>query len=246
MVLSASVFHFEPRIFTYSTQSVPSADGVRTFIPVILRKAPFLTICWRCCRAAGRAARRYWSLCSCYRAFSTISRGRSLVAPWRGTYFAAKSIWAIPPAIVAASNAAGGAGSVVGDTTTTMMWVAGSKPKSVLKAYVAATVALLIFAIPAALQQERHAPIVKHARRGLSIDWARVFIVAAMLIVALVVNVVTNLHFPATAWSRSGTWSFPLDCVFVTAPLRRPDWGILPDTFKGTIFRCWRWSRQPQ
>jgi hypothetical protein len=55
---------------------------------------------------------------------------------------------------------------------------------------------LLIFAIPAALQQERHSPIVKHARRGLSIDWARVFIVAAMLIVALVANVVTNLHFP--------------------------------------------------
>ena len=69
-------------------------------------------------------------------------------------------------AIVAASNA-GGAGSVVGDTTTTMMWVAGVSPLSVLEAYFAAIVALLIFAIPASLQQHRYSPIIKHARRGL-------------------------------------------------------------------------------
>src|SRR5262249_59982841 len=85
-------------------------------------------------------------------------------------------------AIVAASNA-GGSGSVVGDTTTTMMWVSGVSPLSVLEAYVAAIVALLIFAIPASLQQQRHSPIIKHARPGLVIDWARVLIVAAILIV---------------------------------------------------------------
>ena len=66
-------------------------------------------------------------------------------------------------AIVAASNA-GGAGSVVGDTTTTMMWVSGVSPLSVLEAYSAAIVALLIFAIPASLQQHRHSPIIKHAQ----------------------------------------------------------------------------------
>ena len=98
-------------------------------------------------------------------------------------------------AIVAASNA-GGAGSVVGDTTTTMMWVSGVSPLSVLEAYVAAVVALLIFAVPASLQQQRHSPIVTHAPRGLTIDWARVFIGAAMLVVALIVNIVTNLYFP--------------------------------------------------
>ena len=138
-------------------------------------------------------------------------------------------------AIVAASNA-GGAGSVVGDTTTTMMWVAGVSPLSVLEAYVASIVALLIFAIPAALQQERHSPIVKHARRGLSIDWARVFIVAAMLIVALVANVVTNLHFPELLGRVPVLGLSVWIVLFVTAPLRRPDWGILPETFKGTIF----------
>ena len=63
-------------------------------------------------------------------------------------------------AIVAASNA-GGSGSVVGDTTTTMMWIAGVGPLSVLHAYVAAVVALVVFGIPAAMQQHRHSPIMQ-------------------------------------------------------------------------------------
>src|ERR671928_179001 len=65
-------------------------------------------------------------------------------------------------AIVAASNA-GGSGSVVGDTTTTMMWIAGVNPLDVLHAYVAAGTALIVFGVPAALQQQRHSPITKDA-----------------------------------------------------------------------------------
>lgn len=61
-------------------------------------------------------------------------------------------------AIVAASNA-GGSGSVVGDTTTTMMWIDGVNPLDVFEAYVAASVAMVIFGIPAALQQHRYSPI---------------------------------------------------------------------------------------
>ena len=61
-------------------------------------------------------------------------------------------------AIVAASNA-GGSGSVVGDTTTTMMWIAGVSPLAVVEAYVAAVVAMLIFAVPASIQQQRYSPI---------------------------------------------------------------------------------------
>jgi Na+/H+ antiporter NhaD/arsenite permease-like protein len=82
-------------------------------------------------------------------------------------------------AIVAASNA-GGAGSVVGDTTTTMMWVSGVSALSVLEAYVAAIAAFLIFAVPASFQQHRHSPLISRARRGLTIDWVRVFIVAVI------------------------------------------------------------------
>jgi len=125
---------------------------------------------------------------------------------------------------------------VVGDTTTTMMWVSGVSPLSVLEAYVAAIVALLIFAIPASLQQQRHSPIIKHARRGLVIDWARVFIVAAILIVALIVNVVTNLHFPELLGRVPVLGLSVWVVLFSTIPLRRPDWKVLPETFKGTIF----------
>ena len=138
-------------------------------------------------------------------------------------------------AIVAASNA-GGSGSVVGDTTTTMMWVAGVSPLSVLEAYCAAIVAFLIFAVPASLQQHRHSPIVKQARRHLVIDWTRVFIVAAMLTVALVVNVVTNIHFPALLGRVPVLGLAVWAVLLLAAPLRRPDWAVMPATFKGTIF----------
>jgi len=138
-------------------------------------------------------------------------------------------------AIVAASNA-GGSGSVVGDTTTTMMWVSGVSPLFVLEAYVAAIVAFAIFAVPASMQQHRHSPIVKTVRRGAVIDWTRVSIVAAMLIVALAVNIITNLHFPELL-DRVPVLGLSIWLVlFTTAPLRRPDWKVLPETFKGTIF----------
>ena len=68
-------------------------------------------------------------------------------------------------AIVAASNA-GGAGSVVGDTTTTMMWIDGVSPLECSRPIVAAAVALVIFGIPAAMQQQRYSPIMKDAPRG--------------------------------------------------------------------------------
>jgi len=138
-------------------------------------------------------------------------------------------------AIVAASNA-GGSGSVVGDTTTTMMWIDGISPLVVLEAYVAASAAMVIFGIPAAMQQQRHSPIVKNARRGLQIEWTRLAIVAAILVVAILCNVIANVRFPAlldmlpliglTVWA----------VILITAPLRRPDWEVMPETFKGTIF----------
>ena len=138
-------------------------------------------------------------------------------------------------AIVAASNG-GGSGSVVGDTTTTMMWVSGVSPLFVLEAYIAAVAAFAIFAVPASMQQQRYSPILKEARRGVSIDWTRVAIVAAMLIVALVTNVVTNLRFPELLGRVPVLGLSVWAVLLVTAPLRRPDWKVLPETFKGTIF----------
>lgn len=138
-------------------------------------------------------------------------------------------------AIVAASNA-GGSGSVVGDTTTTMMWIDGVSPLSVLEAYIAAGIALLIFAVPAAMQQQRFSPILKNARRGLKIDWTRVVIVASILIAALLANVITNLKFPALIGAVPVLGLAVWAVIVLAIPLRQPDWAVMPETFKGTTF----------
>ena len=139
-------------------------------------------------------------------------------------------------AIVAASNA-GGAGSVVGDTTTTMMWIDGVSPLSVVEAYVAAAVALCGLRRPggdpaaplladragsAGRPQDRVDPRSRSSPRSWS---------------------------PRSSPMSSPTSGFPalLDIIPViglavwvvilaAAPLRQPDWAIMPETFKGTIF----------
>ncbi len=138
-------------------------------------------------------------------------------------------------AIVAASNA-GGSGSVVGDTTTTMMWIDGVSPLSVLEAYVAAGTAMFIFGIPAAIQQQRYSPIAKHAPSGLRIEWIRVLIVALILVVAILANVIANLKYPALLDAIPVIGLSVWAVIILTAPLRMPDWKIMPETFKGTIF----------
>ncbi|WP_442895869.1 citrate transporter [Bradyrhizobium sp. AZCC 2262] len=138
-------------------------------------------------------------------------------------------------AIVAASNA-GGSGSVVGDTTTTMMWIAGVSPLAVVEAYVAAIVAMLIFAVPASIQQQRYSPIQKDPSKGLKIDPARVFIVAAILIAALAANITANLKYPALLDAVPVLGTAVWAVILLTAGLRAPDWKVMPETFKGTIF----------
>lgn len=138
-------------------------------------------------------------------------------------------------ALVAASNA-GGSGSVVGDTTTTMMWIDGVSPLSVFEAYLAAIVALMIFAVPAAMQQHRYSPIVKNPPTGLHVDGMRVFIVVLILGAALAANVTANLKYPALLDTLPVLGIAVWAAILVTAPLRAPDWKIMPETFKGTIF----------
>ncbi|MBK6629786.1 MAG: citrate transporter [Betaproteobacteria bacterium] len=138
-------------------------------------------------------------------------------------------------AIVAASNA-GGAGSVVGDTTTTMMWIDGVSPLDVVEAYIAAAVALVVFGIPAALQQNRHQAIVRNLQAAHHVDWVRVGIVGAILFGAIATNVTVNLKFPEAAdhfpFLGVAVWVVLLAAV----PLRKPEWSLLPDAVKGSIF----------
>ena len=138
-------------------------------------------------------------------------------------------------AIVAASNA-GGSGSVVGDTTTTMMWIDGISPVDVFHAYVAAVVALCITAYFAAKQQHAYSPIIKGTHEHTKVDKARVGIVVLILLFAIIANVVVNLQFNELAdhfpFIGVAVWL----AIFLSVPLRRPDWEILPETCKGSIF----------
>jgi Na+/H+ antiporter NhaD/arsenite permease-like protein len=137
--------------------------------------------------------------------------------------------------IVAASNA-GGAWSVVGDTTTTMMWIAGVSPFQVVEAFLPALVALLIVGVVAAKQQHAYSPILRNAHSHTRVDWARVGIVLLILACAIVTNVVINTRFAPLAdhfpFIGVAVWV----AILVSVPLRRPDWELLPEAFKGSIF----------
>lgn len=149
--------------------------------------------------------------------------------------FRAKVHFGFLVAIVAAANA-GGAWSVVGDTTTTMMWIAGVSPKAVFEALLPAVVALLIFGIPAARWQQRYSPILRHAHAHTKIDWGRITIVALILAFAIGTNVIVDTRFPEFAarfpFIGVAVWIGILISLFV----RRPDWEILPEAFRGSIF----------
>jgi Na+/H+ antiporter NhaD/arsenite permease-like protein len=138
-------------------------------------------------------------------------------------------------AIVAASNG-GGSGSVVGDTTTTMMWIDGVAPSAVLHAYAAAVVALVVSGVPAAIQQQRHAPMVRVTLEAVTIDWIRVLIVVFILASAIAVNVSVNLLMPERSdtlpFLAIGVWSAILFAGF----LRAPDWQAFRAALKGSLF----------
>jgi Na+/H+ antiporter NhaD/arsenite permease-like protein len=138
-------------------------------------------------------------------------------------------------AIVAASNA-GGSWSVVGDTTTTMMWIGGVSPKSVFEASIGAGVALLVFGIPASIQQDRHAPIAKHPPKGLRIGWGRLAVVAVILATAILANVLCNLWYPALLGTIPVIGLAVWAVIVLTAGWQRPQWGVLPSTVQGTVF----------
>jgi Na+/H+ antiporter NhaD/arsenite permease-like protein len=138
-------------------------------------------------------------------------------------------------AIVAASNA-GGAGSVVGDTTTTMMWVAGKNPWDVLHAYIGAATCIAIFAIPAALAQQKHHAIALHPPSTARADYGRIAIVAFILLVTVGANISVNLLAPHV------TETFPVIgiaiwlAIVIASAFRQTDWKPLRESAKGTLF----------
>jgi len=139
-------------------------------------------------------------------------------------------------AIVAASNA-GGAGSVVGDTTTTMMWIAGVSPLEVLEAFVGGGLAILVCGIPAAILQQKYSPIESAEEASqVRVDWTRVAVVASILAAAIIVNVTVNVHYHQISDRAPFLGAAVWVAILATAGLRTPEWKLLPETLKSTIF----------
>jgi len=90
--------------------------------------------------------------------------------------------------------------------------------------------------IPAAMQQQRYSPIIKDARVEHRVDWPRVFIVAVILVAAIVANVVANVRFPQVLDAFPVIGAAVWVAILATAPLRQPQWKLLPEAFKGSIF----------
>ena len=61
-------------------------------------------------------------------------------------------------------------------------------------------------------------------------------IVAVILVAAILANVIANLKFPALLDVIPVIGLAVWVVILLTAPLRRPDWEVMPETFKGTIF----------
>lgn len=138
-------------------------------------------------------------------------------------------------AIVAASNA-GGSGSVVGDTTTTMMWIGGIAPLDVVTAYVAAIPALIVFGLIAARQQQAWQPIQRDATAGVRVDWARLAIVVWILLAAIATNVLINTQYAELSDSFPFIGAAVWAAIVLAVPWRKPEWSLLPDAFKGSVF----------
>jgi hypothetical protein len=67
-------------------------------------------------------------------------------------------------------------------------------------------------------------------------DWTYVGIVAVILIVAVAANLTANLKFPTVLDAIPVIGIAVWTVILAAAPLRRPDWAIMPETFKGTVF----------
>ena len=138
--------------------------------------------------------------------------------------------------IVAASNA-GGAGSVVGDTTTTMMWIAGVSPLEVVEAFIGAAVALLVCGIPAAVAQQKYSALESDEEAHQArVDWTRVAIVGSILAAAVIMNVVVNVRYHTISDRARFLGIAVWLAILATAGLRKPEWKLLPNALRGTIF----------
>jgi hypothetical protein len=94
----------------------------------------------------------------------------------------------------------------------------------------------MFFGVIAARQQHAYQPITRDSPAGISVDAARLAIVAAILIAAIGANVYFNLRHPAVLDYVPVIGLAVVLALAVTAPWRQPDWSLIPDAAKGAVF----------
>jgi hypothetical protein len=117
-----------------------------------------------------------------------------------------------------------------------MMWISGVSPLAVLGGALPAIVAFLVFGVPAAIQQHRHSPLLMRPPRNLRIEGVRLLIVFLILAAAVAANVMANLAWPALLDMIPLIGIAIWVVILLTAPLRQPDWSVLAQSFRGTVF----------
>jgi hypothetical protein len=116
-----------------------------------------------------------------------------------------------------------------------MMWIAGVSPTRVFEAIIGAAIALFIFGIPAAVQQQKFSPMC-HAHGHTRVDWVRIGIITVILVSAVTTNLVVNLKFTAQAEAFPFIGAAIWMAILISVGLRRPDWEALPRALKGSVF----------
>ena len=104
-----------------------------------------------------------------------------------------------------------------------------------LPAYLAAVPAFAIVAPLGALAQHRFQPILAHDQPGHSLEWSRIWIVAAILLTAVSANVLANAlsEGEETApWLGMALWV----AILVTSLVRKPDWSVIRHGAQGALF----------
>src|SRR6266403_1363574 len=101
---------------------------------------------------------------------------------------------------------------------------------------IAATVALFIFGIPAAIKQQRYSPILAHVHEHPRFDWMHIGMVGLVLGLSLATNLIVNVKFTGQAdhfpFLPVAVWV----AILLSVGLRRPDWEVLHRAFGGSIF----------
>ena len=82
----------------------------------------------------------------------------------------------------------------------------------------------------------QHSPIMPDTPGQVRVDWARVAIVALILLCALTANVLVNTKFPEAAAHFPFLGVTVWVVILLSSALRRPDWEVLPETVRGSVF----------